>query len=190
MLILKKIAVTGGVASGKSTVCKFFEELGACVVSADAIGHEMLNLESPVGHRVVDLLGDDIVERGQISRSRVADKVFRDSKQLKALEAILHPAIFQRIEERYAAAQKAKLCSLFVVEMPLLFETHTESDYDATIAVLRDETLCGDSSDYERRMQHQLSPALKAAKATYTLHNNGSLDELRIAVRKLYHILT
>ena len=190
MLALKKIAVTGGVASGKSTVCQFFQELGACVVSADELSHELLNLRSELGRRVVELLGPEIVEGNQISRRRVADKVFNNPKQLKALEAILHPVIFQKIEERYAAARAKPTCTLFVVEMPLLFETHTESNYDATVAVLTTKTLCGDSSDYTRRMQHQLSPAAKAAKATYTLHNNGSLDELRASVRKLYHILT
>ena len=76
MLKLKKIAVTGGLAAGKTTVCQLFKELGAYVVSADEIVHQMLSPDTVVGQQVVSLLGSDIVSGLGIDRKKIAAKVF------------------------------------------------------------------------------------------------------------------
>ena len=76
MLTLKKIAVTGGIASGKSTLCHIFQNLGACVVSADQITHQLLSTHQPLIQQVISLLGEDILENGQIDRKRVSRIVF------------------------------------------------------------------------------------------------------------------
>src|SRR5579872_4450591 len=140
MLKLVKIAITGGVASGKSTVCQFFKELGAYVVNADAIVHQLLKPDSHLGQQVIRLLGSEVLHNGQLDRGRIAEKVFRDPKQLKALEKILHPEVIHRIAEEYEKAVKDGSYTSFVVEIPLLFEIQGESFYDAVIAVLADET--------------------------------------------------
>jgi dephospho-CoA kinase len=192
MLTLKKIAITGGVASGKTSVCQFFKELGAYVVDADAIAHELLKPDTDLGQQIIRHFGPEIVKDGQISRRILADKAFRDPKQLQKLEQLLHPAVLRKIEELYASASKGKSTS-FVVEVPLLFEIGAEGFYDVVVAVLADERRAKkrfeqagfQKSEYDLRMSRQLKPEQKAAQAHYTIHNNGSLDDLR---REVIHV--
>mgnify|MGYP002783744503 CR=1 FL=1 len=197
MLALKKIAITGGIASGKSSVCQFFQELGAFVVSADALVHELLSLENSLGQQVLNLFGPQILHNGKIDRRMLAAKVFADPLLLEALEKLLHPAVLQKIEELYEQAKQKQAYTLFVVEIPLLYEIHSEDAYDAVVAVLADEPLAkkrfceaGHSQDeYDKRMNRQWQPKEKAKRANYTLINNGSLAELRQEVVKLNSIL-
>ena len=185
MLKLKKVAITGGVASGKSTVCQLFQKLGAYVVSADAIAHELLDPNTDLGRQIHTLLG-------VISRQKIAEIVFRDPKKLHELEQILHPEILKRIESEYELALRAGGYTLFVVEMPLLFEIGAESFYDVTIAVITEEPLAKKrfGEEYDRRMRRQWAPEKKAEKANYTIKNNGSLKDLEIQVKKLNATLT
>ncbi|MGB7977995.1 MAG: dephospho-CoA kinase [Chlamydiales bacterium] len=194
---MKKIAITGGIASGKSTVCRLLGELGAYVVSADAIVHELLKTDTDLGQRIVQQFGPDILESGQIDRRAIADKAFKDSDRLKELEELLHPAVLRRIKELYAAACNEGSYSSFVVEIPLLFEIGAETFYDVVVAVFSEESLAKgrferagfQKTEYDLRMKRQLTPEQKAAKSQYVIINNGSLDALRDEVVKLDRIL-
>lgn len=193
MLKLKKIAITGGVASGKTTVSQFFRELGAFVVSADAIVHELLHTATDLKQKVIRQLGTDILENGQISRTKVAERVFKDPEQLKALEEILHPAVLKRIEELYKSVTESGKYTSFVVEIPLLFEIGGESFYDVVVAVIADEAIARrrfekagfQKQEYDQRMKRQISPYQKSARADYILYNNSSLDDLKRQVASL-----
>ena len=193
MLTLKKIAITGGIASGKTTVCRVFQELGACVVYADDIAHELLTPSTEVGQRVIKVFGQTILKQGKIDRRALAELAFQNSESLNQLEKILHPAIVRRIEELYREARKTGTYTSFVVEIPLLYEIKQESFYDKVIAVLADEELCRkrftesgfSSDDYDRRMRRHLSPKQKSAKADFVIHNNKTLDHLR---KEVVHI--
>ena len=184
MLKLKKIAITGGVASGKSTVCQLFQKLGAYVVSADAIAHELLDPNTDLGRQILSMLGKGVLQNGKFSRRLVAEKVFRDPKKLHELEQILHPEILKRIECEYESACRAGRHTSFIVEIPLLFEIGAEKFYDVTIAVIADEEIAkkrlNDETEYERRMSRQWSPEQKTVKSNYTIKNNGSLTVLKV----------
>lgn len=195
MLKLNKIAITGGLSCGKSSVCRIFKELGAYVVSADEIVHRLLLFDTNLGQQVIDLLGPEIVLNGQIDRSLIAKKVFNHPTLLQSLEKLLHPAVFQEIENQYQELKKSRSASLFVAEIPLLFETSGESFFDKTIAVLADETTCRkrfkDSTGYsdkefDQRMARQLPPLEKAKRATYVIQNHGTLIDLEHAVKEVY----
>lgn len=194
MLKLKKIAITGGVASGKTSVCRFFRELGAYVINADALVHELLESDTNLGQQIIRSLGENIVQEGKISRKVIAEKVFSDPKKLEALEKILHPAVLRKIEEQYAAVSKEKKYSAFAVEIPLLFEIGSENFYDVIVVVLADEAIAKkrfeqagfQSEEYDRRMRRQIKPNQKAARADYVLHNAGSLEDLRKQSIALY----
>jgi len=197
MLRLKKIAITGGVASGKTSVCQFFEELGAYVVNADAIVHELLKPDTALGQQVIRQFGHEIIKNGQISRRIIAEKAFKDPKQLQKLEELLHPAVLQKIEGLYTTACNKGSYSSFVVEIPLLFEIGAEPFYDVVVAVLSDEAQARrrfeqagfQKTEYDLRMSRQLKPEQKATKSHYTIQNNGSLEDLRREVIKLNRII-
>ncbi len=192
-----KIAVTGGVASGKSTVCQIFQTLGAYVVSADAITHKLFDPQTDLGQQIIRTLGSDILQNGKIDRKIdrkvVADKVFKDQKLLFELEQILHPAVLSQIEKEYSIACKQGGYRAFVVEIPLLFEIGAEHFYDATIsvsaesecAIKRFESLGFSEEEYKRRMSRQLLPEIKSEKAQYTINNNGTLEDLKSKVLEL-----
>lgn len=197
MLRLKKIAITGGVASGKTSVCRFFEELGAFVVNADALVHKLLTPETDLGQQVIRSFGSDILNHGQIDRKLLAEKAFKNPEQLRLLEQLIHPVILRKIEELYEEACRSERYTSFVVEIPLLFEIGGESSYDITVAVLSDENESRKrfqqaghkSTEYDLRMSRQLTLQQKAQKADYIIQNTGSLPDLRKEVLSLNRII-
>lgn len=194
---MKKVVVTGGVACGKSTVCKLFQELGAHVVSTDAIVHDLLAADSTTQQKVVALLGDDIAVDGAIDRRRIAEKVFGDAGKLRALEAILHPRVREEVAALYQQAQHSG-AGLFIVEIPLFYEAGEQGSYDAVVAVAAEEEVCRQrfdskpqaSGDYAGRVSRQLPQKEKAARADYVINNSGDLQTLSDAVSVVYDALT
>lgn len=195
---MNKIAITGGLSCGKSTVCRFFREFGAYVVSADEIVHQLLSPDTSLGKKVVTLLGSDILVDGVIDRRLISAKVFDNPNKLGALESLVHPCVREEIARRYREIYKQDSHDLFVAEIPLLFEGGHQSFYDYTVAVLADPALCrkrfeektgyrGD--EYDKRMARQWSQARKAEMADFILENHGQLEELKQRVHALYNEL-
>jgi dephospho-CoA kinase len=144
------------------------------------------------------LLGPDLLSNQQFDRAKIAKKVFADSKLLNAYEELIHPVVKQEVERRYQLAQSEGRFSLFVVEIPLLFEIGADKDYDRVIVVTADPKVCRERfmqktglppEEYESRMARQLAPETKASKADYVIQNNGALDELKTDVTNIYHEL-
>lgn len=187
-----KVAVTGGISSGKSLVCHYFRELGAHVVSADEVVHQVLTPETEVGQKVIALLGNDILLDGQIDRQRISEKVFgADESLLASLEAAIHPAVRTSIDTQIHDSIEP----VSVVEVPLLFEAGWDSDFDITIAVQANQKQCEkryqeltgrEADEYRLRMNRQLSPEEKISRADYVIENNGTRDDLKGQVVSLY----
>lgn len=191
---MKKIAITGGLSSGKSTVCQFLKELGAYVVSADEIVHHLLSSDQNVYQKVVDLLGSDVLVNNQLNREAIAEKVFSQPKMLQSLESILHPLVFLEIELKYQSIKNDPRYNLFVVEVPLLYETNNEILFDSVVVVLAKEEECKkrftkkekqESAKFTQRMLRQMPSQEKAKKANFILLNNGNLANLKNEVVKL-----
>lgn len=199
MLELSKIAVTGGLSCGKSSVCRVFKELGAYVVYADEIVHQLLSADTNLGQEVIKLLGTQVLSNQKIDRARIAEIVFSNPDLLKALEHLLHPAVYNEIDTQYQ--QQAALNTpppLFVAEIPLLFESGGEKSYHHTVDVFADDDLCiqrfckatgHDKQEFNKRMARQLSSKEKAKRADYVITNNGSPSDLYKAVKNLYQKL-
>lgn len=192
MLKLKKIAVTGGIASGKTTVCRLLKKHGAYQVSADEIIHQLLESNSECKHRIIDLLGIDILTDGKIDRKKVADKVFANAEKLEKLENLLHPFLFEEIESEYQKVKDNPDYICFVVELPLVQEIGKENVFDLIIAVVSDELLAKkrfaeagfSNEEYERRMKRQWKPSKKGLKADYVLVNDGDMKTLELKVKE------
>ncbi|MEC7839918.1 MAG: dephospho-CoA kinase [Chlamydiota bacterium] len=188
MLKLRKIAVTGGISSGKSLFCLYLKELGAFVVSADRIVHQLLSPKTNLGKKVIKLLGPEVLTNNEINRDTIAQMVFNDSQLLQSLEQILHPEVFLQIDKEYTEAKKQG-AKLFVAEIPLLFEANGEAFFDATVTITSDENRCierfikktaRNEEQYHARMARQLPQREKAERANYVIYNNGSKEDLRV----------
>jgi len=195
MLTLRKVAVTGGLSCGKSSVCRFFKELGSYVVNADEIVHQLLSPNTDIGQQVINLLGSDIVVNGKIERGIIANKVFNNHALLLSLENLLHPAVFNEIEKQYQQAKIEQQASLFIAEIPLLFEVNGQGNFDLIIDVWSDPEACRDrfkastgynADEYKKRMSRQLPPEEKAKRADIIINNTGNLQDLRGTVVSVF----
>jgi dephospho-CoA kinase len=182
------IGLTGAIASGKSEALAALERLGAATLSSDRIVHDLLASE-----RVRDLLvgrwGADVAPDGEVDRGRVSAIVFEQPEELDWLEATLHPLVAEEIAAwRQALGDGTRVA---VVEVPLLFETELDGAFDATISVVAPDEVRAERAgargtlDLSRRSQRQLSQEEKAARATYVVANDGSLEDLEAALATL-----
>ncbi len=118
----KLLALTGGIGTGKSTVARMFEKLGAVVIDADAIVHELQAVGSPVLAKIVEAFGECVLQSsGELDREALAAIVFRDEKARLELNGIVHPPVGAEMARRIAAAREAG-APLLVLEIPLFFE--------------------------------------------------------------------
>lgn len=183
------IAVTGPLACGKSTFVRLLGELGAETVSADELVHELLARDPETIRAVVGRFGEEVLDESRVDRPALAAKVFGDPEALADLESILHPRVRAETSRRAAASG----ASVFVSEVPLLFEGGETGPFDATVAVVAPEERRrawamerGMDEDRWRAVEaRQLSSEEKARRADVVVENAGDLDTLRSEARKL-----
>jgi dephospho-CoA kinase len=180
------VGLTGGMGAGKSTALKALEELGAQVLSTDAVVHGLYG-ESQVRDAVVERWGTEVAPEGVVDRAAIAAKAFAGGEQeRKWLEGLLWPLVGARMGtwlEHARALRPAPKAA--IVEVPLLFEAGMEGGFDATIAVIaqedtRRERAAGRGHALaDERASRQLPQEEKAARASFVVHNDGSVADLR-----------
>ena len=183
------IAVTGPLASGKSTLVQILGELGAETVSADEMVHYLLAEDDETITRVVERFGEGVRGESGIDRKALGRVVFGDSEALSDLEEILHPRVRKETDRRAAESE----ADLFVAEIPLLFEGGGEERFDLTIAVTSPEERRrawaeerGTEEEQRRAIEdRQFSQEEKARRADVVVENDGDLDKLREQARVL-----
>jgi dephospho-CoA kinase len=187
------IGLTGGIASGKSTVSNLLRARGYAVVDADHLAREVVQIGAPAHSEIMQAFGPDVfLESGELNRKRVGEIVFKDRTRLSQLEAILHPRI-RELTTRRRNELKALGQKIAFYDVPLLFEKNMESLFDAVVVVTAkpevqlERMMKRDGFSLEQatqRLDAQIPIGEKAKRAGYVIANDGSPASLEQAVDK------
>ncbi|GCD81564.1 dephospho-CoA kinase [Parageobacillus thermoglucosidasius] len=182
------IGLTGGIASGKSTVTKMIRELGIPVIDADQIARDVVKMGEEAYNQIIQAFGQEILqEDGEIDRAKLGAIVFHNEQERKKLNAIVHPAVRRRmLAEKEAYVQKG--AKTVVLDIPLLFESELTHLVDKTIVVYVDDDVQlerlmkrnGFSKEEAlARIQAQMPLREKVKKADAVIDNNGTIEETK-----------
>jgi len=186
------LGLSGGIGSGKSTVAKILTDLGAVVIDADVIAREVLDPGQIGFESTILTFGESVLtESGSIDRKKLADLVFQNPAQLAKLEAIIHPAVIDRVTQiRESLPESATV----VYDTPLLFEKQLQSQFDKVLIVSADASVRRsrlldrglDINDINARMANQATDEQRESIADFVIQNNGSLAQLQEQVAKVW----
>jgi len=188
-----RVGLTGGIASGKSTVSQILRELGAVIIDADQLAREVVQAGQPGFAQVIAEFGEDLVGAdGQLDRAALGQIVFANPDRRAALEAIVHPLVFERI---LALEGQASSADIVVHDIPLLAESGRADTFDAVLVVDADEDdqlrrMIQDrgwsEADARARMAAQATRSQRLAIATHVIDNTGTLEDLRERVTEVF----
>lgn len=190
------LGLSGGIGSGKSTVAKILSDLGAVVIDADAIAKEILEPGQIGYENAIHKFGEVILDTsGNIDRKKLAELVFQDTTKLLQLEEIVHPAVVARVAQ---IRESLPSMATVVYDTPLLVEKQLQNQFDSVLMVfadldIRKQRLVDrglEIGDIEARLTNQVSDEQRAAIANFVIVNNGSLQELRDNVTKVWQQLS
>lgn len=189
-------ALTGGIASGKSTVAAMFRELGAKVIDADELGHQELRRGTRTFSAILARFGEQVLDpAGDIDRRRLGEIVFANPSKRAELNAIIHPAIMARRLELLAAYQAENPEAVVISDAALIYEAHIESYFLKIIVTWcrpeqQLERLMAKTGlsreDAERRISVQMPGDEKRRRADYVIDCSGTIEETRRRVEALY----
>ncbi|GMQ81294.1 MAG: dephospho-CoA kinase [Rhodothermia bacterium] len=190
---MKVVGVTGGIGSGKSTVCKQLEKRGARVFYADEVARDLMVSDPHVRARIESVLGPEAYsDEGSLERKYIADRIFSSDEDRAAINRIVHPAVGEAFR-RFVSKAREEGVGLVVKEAALLLDNDT-SDLDVVLVIdapkevqiKRIATRDGYSIDeIEARMAGQMSPAEMVRGADHVIRNDGTYRELKRAVDEL-----
>jgi len=186
-----RVALTGGIATGKSHVIASFRGRGVPCLDADQLAHATMASGTETTSAIAARFGTGVLaEDGSVDRRKLGPLVFRDAGARRALEAIVHPAVYRAIERELRDLAGAKAERLAIVDVPLLFESGHEGNFDYVVA-----TVCSVEQQRERlakrglsdreiddRLAAQWPAAKKAARADYVISTAGTFEETERAV--------
>ena len=199
---MRRIGLTGGIASGKSTIARRLAELGAVVVDADAVYREVVEPGRPALERIAEEFGPGVIaDDGSLDRAVLGAIVFADRTRRDALNAITHPAVAERTLELFRAAEAADPDAIVVYDVPLLVEGASGRSYDFDTVVVAEapaavrrkrlvEVRGMSPDDADRRIAAQADDAERRAIADHLIDTGGSLEETLDRVDRLWPALS
>jgi dephospho-CoA kinase len=194
---MKRVALTGGIATGKSHVRAEFERLGVPTIDADTLAREAVAPGSPGLIAVVARFGNDILDtNGALDRRKLGTIAFSDPAARRDLEQVIHPIVREQTDAWFNTLDPRQ--PLAIADIPLLYETGRERDFDEVVL-----TACAEDTqirrvmhrdsvteqEARRRLAAQLPTADKIRQADYIINTDGSFDETNRQVRRVYELL-
>lgn len=186
-----KVALTGGIGSGKSAAGDFFEDLGAVVIDADQLARDVIERGTEGFDELVVTFGDDILSNGILDRTKLGQIVFSDAQARKKLEEIIHPRVQAAFNEIVETSPQG---AVIVYQIPILVETAGKDRFDYVITVeatlenriarLKERGMKG--YEIEARMKIQATDAERAEIADAVFNNDGDSDQLLRQVENIY----
>jgi len=194
------VALTGGIASGKSTVGRILEEKGACLLDSDAMAREVVRKSTEAWREIVDHFGKDILgPDGEIDRKKLADIVFKDAGERAFLNKVTHPRIFQLMAERLRDIEhKAGGKVIVILDIPLLVEAKAAGAFDFTLVVDASPQTQVDRLKKDRgssteeawsRIKSQVSREERLRVADLVIRNDGDMEDLRSEVEGAWEVI-
>ena len=190
-----KVALTGGIATGKSHVLERFRELGVPCLDADALAHGVMAPGTEATRAIAARFSADILAAdGAVDRKKLGQIVFADASARRDLEAIVHPAVYRAISAGLRAFEIIGDSPLAVVDVPLLYETGHAGDFDRVVA-----TVCAPATQLARledrglsraaaaqRLAAQIPAEEKAARADYVIRTDGTVENTNAQVERIW----
>lgn len=182
-----KIAITGGIGSGKSVVANLFENHGYKVLSADRIAKKLLSTDSNLKQKIISEFGEESYSDGNLNKDYLASKVFSGKEATEKINSIVHPETIKIIEKECLDELENK--KLVFVESALIFEAKREKLFDYILTVVADPekriewVMQRDKIDKNKvleRLNNQIDDEKKISMSDFVLHNNSTLEELQI----------
>ena len=194
------VGVTGGIGSGKSVVCGLFQELGRSVISADEVARNLTETDRHVKGSIRTTFGAEVFQsNGELDRKKLAEIVFSDGRLRKRLNKIIHPKVFDSLQQHIDSLSRQQQIPYVVIEAALIYETELNKDLDYVIVVdAQEETRIlrviqrdGNSRrEILKRIRSQMQSNRKVQKADFVIYNNGQVSELHEKVKFVDLILT
>ena len=193
------IGVTGGVGTGKSTVATMFRQLGAVVLDADAMAHQVMEPKRLAWRQIVKTFGEGILNDDQtVNRRRLAALVFQDEQSRKRLEDIVHPKVLRSIKHELHRLRRLRRVRAVVLDVPLLVEVGAQDLVDALVVVTAppgaqrkrlQETYGWSDEETTARMAAQWNVSAKVALADRVVDNSEGVDVTRAQVKRIWNQL-
>jgi len=174
-----KVAITGGIGSGKSLVCQVFKTLGIPIFDADAVSNQLVEHDAALKTAIIELFGKEAYKNNIYNRKYIASIVFSQAEMLQALNALVHPKAIEAAKQWFEKQQTPYA----IKEAAILFESNSEKDIDIIIGVTAPEKVriervmqrTGYSKEEViKRMQQQMPDEEKMAKCNYVIQNNDT----------------
>lgn len=190
------VGVTGSMGAGKSMVAKMLRELGAHIIDADKICHDLVQPGKPALQEIVESFGEEILQADRsLNRSKLAKIVFADPGKKKVLEQILHPKVFVEEQKLYAEIRASDSKAVVVIDAALLIESGNYRNMDKVVLVRCDEETqiqrllkrnIWSREEIIKRLQNQMSAEEKIKVTDYLVPNDTSVADLEKHVKTLY----
>ncbi len=191
---MKWIGLTGGIASGKSTVARILREMGHSVVDADALSRLVVEKNGPAYREVLSVFGPDFVDgNGDLDRKKLGQIVFADKKKRVQLEQIVHPKVkYLALLEKSRLETEGKNIAFY--DVPLLYEKNLEAEFDAILLVYAPESIQIErmmirngysESEARERVQAQIPIEQKLLRSPHVVMNTGKIEDLKKEIKKI-----